>query len=118
MTINQQTLRELYARVAAGDGNARRDFDRHVLPLLEIVVGRWLSQRSHDAGGSSQPADLAGERLSDAAAALDRLRRISQTIGARLIAESAKDETPDRGRQFRAKSPSARSRDALPAPET
>lgn len=119
MTINQQTLRDLFARVAAGDGNARRDFDRHVLPLLDIVVGRWLSQRSHDAGGSSRPVDLAGERSSDDTAALDRLRRFSHAIGARLIAESGKDDVRRYDRQVHATSPSARSpREALPAPET
>jgi hypothetical protein len=62
VTINQATLRDLYARVAANDGDARRDFDRHVLPLLEVVVARWLSQRRYDAGTTGRNRPMGGLR--------------------------------------------------------
>ncbi len=45
MIINQTTLGELCARVASGDEEARRDFDRDVLPVVEVIVGRWLSHQ-------------------------------------------------------------------------
>ena len=117
MTINQQTLRDLYARVAAGDGKARRDFDRHVLPLLEVVVGRWLSQRHFDVGPPPQPLDLAAEHPSDGAAEC-RIRRISSAICARLAAQSQAGQSPRSVLKHRPKPPSATSPDVSPAPET
>ena len=106
MTINQLTLQDLYARLAAGDGDARRDFDRHVLPLMEIVVGRWLWQRSSDAA-ETQPLTPAGEQPSETASA-EGLRRISGAICARLAARSGRSRRPR----------DVRSAGAAPAPET
>jgi hypothetical protein len=46
MIINESTLGDLCARVARGDEQARCDFDRHVLPVVEAIAGRWLSQQA------------------------------------------------------------------------
>ena len=76
MTINQTTLRELCRLVASGDEQARHDFNRHVPPLLETVVHRWL--RQHD------------DAKAPAANAKSRSRRVKQLTGelcARMIAE-------------------------------
>ena len=53
MTIDQPTLHDLCLRVAAGDERARGDFNRHVPPLVEVVVHRWLRQQAATAGISA-----------------------------------------------------------------
>lgn len=116
MTINQQSLRDLYARVAAGDDDARREFDRHVQPLMEIVVGRRLRQR-HDNAAESQPLDRADEHSPEIAA---ELRQISSAICARLAARSGNGRRPRPDMQFRPKTSAGamRSPGPAPAPET
>lgn len=55
MIINETTLGELCARVAAGDEGACHEFNRHVSPLVETLVRRWLSrQRCVGSGHDSQ----------------------------------------------------------------
>lgn len=116
MTINQQSLRDLYERVAAGDDNARREFDCHVLPLLEIVVGRRLRQR-HDNAAETQPVDRASEHSPETSA--ERLRQISIAICERLAARSVNDRRPRSDMQFRPILAGGwRSPGSAPAPET
>lgn len=76
MTINQQTLRELCVRVASGDEQARKDFDRHVPRLVEIVVHRWLRQQSDDAMAPAGTTPRAS-----------RARQITEELCARMIAD-------------------------------
>ena len=96
MIINQKTLGELCARVAAGDEQARRDFDRHVPPLVEIVVSRWLRQERHDAGAghSAKSLDAAAGNASPAAHSISRATQITRTICARMIAQFANGGRP------------------------
>lgn len=86
MIINQAALRELCARVASGDENARRDFDRQVPPLVEIVVSRWLSQQRHDAGLSPSSGATA-VNSSPVRPLTDRAKQITRTICARMISQ-------------------------------
>jgi hypothetical protein len=57
MFMNQAVLRDLCVRVAAGDQRAREQFDRHIPPLVEVVVRRWLRQQGKEM--STATADLA-----------------------------------------------------------
>ena len=96
MIINQKTLGELCARVAAGDEQARRDFDRHVPPLVEIVVSRWLRREPHDAsaGHSVKALDAAVGNILPVAHSIGCARQITRTICARMIAEFATGGRP------------------------
>ena len=88
MTINRATLRDLCIRAAAGDEQARRDFDRHVPPLVEIVVSRWLSQqKSEGDAGAKAPG----------APSINRVRRVAGTICARMIAQFSDGNWPGVG---------------------
>jgi hypothetical protein len=90
MIINETTLRKLCARVAAGDEDARRDFDRHVLPRVEAIVSRWLSRQGPDSAAEHSPR--AGNSAED-------LARLTGAVCARMIATAANGNRSHHHRQ-------------------
>ncbi|HET6880888.1 MAG TPA: hypothetical protein VFI31_12075 [Pirellulales bacterium] len=74
MTIDESTLHNLCLRAAAGDERARGDFNRHVPPLVEVVVHRWLRQQAATAG------------IPASATLPSRSRQVADDICARMIA--------------------------------
>lgn len=68
MFMNQATLHDLCVRVAAGDKAAREQFDRHVPPLVEVVVRRWLRQQGKNAASATSTTDLAYQLTSECCA--------------------------------------------------
>jgi hypothetical protein len=101
MIINETTLRALCARVAAGDEEARRDFDSHVSPLVETIVGRWLShQRQKD--HAAHAADVsAAEPMPLAGRSAELLAKVTAAVCARMIAQAADDTRPRGLRQVK-----------------
>lgn len=75
MTIHPSTVHDLCLRAATGDPQARKEFDRYVPPLVEIVVRRWLHQERHQASPS-------------AAFTARRARQLTDDLCARMLAGS------------------------------
>lgn len=88
--MNETNLRQLCLRVALGDDDARREFDRHVLPHIELIVARWLSR---------QGAGSAGRRSRATATSAETLARLTTAVGTRLIAKAAHENRPRHHRQ-------------------
>jgi hypothetical protein len=91
MIINQTTLGELCARVASGDEEARRDFDRDVLPVVEVIVGRWLShQGPREAERPGRAPGISGAEGSTAECRqANLLPEVAEAICAQMIARAA-----------------------------
>jgi len=94
MILNETTLRELCARVANGDQEARRDFNRHVLPVVEAIAGRWLSQQQETerrarAPEISKAADSTADRSRAEGRGINLLPEVAEAICARMIAQAA-----------------------------
>ncbi|HEV3342149.1 MAG TPA: hypothetical protein VG125_17410 [Pirellulales bacterium] len=90
MILNETTLGELCARVADGDKDARRDFDRHVLPVVEAIVGRWLSHERPEGAESGARPEIS--RAADSTAERRRaslLPSVAEAVCAQMIAQAA-----------------------------
>ena len=83
--MNETNLRELCIRVALGDDDARRDFDRDVLPHIEFIVARWLSRQ----GPSSPTSDSRATATS-----AETLVRLTGAVCARMVAKAANENRP------------------------
>jgi hypothetical protein len=115
MTINETTLRELCARVAAGDIDARRDFDRHVSPLVETIVRRWISQQRLK---QAAHGTVGGRQRSTAAACTGGLlAKATGAVCARMIARQANRTSARRGEPSRPPAGASTTRETLAHPE-
>ncbi|HVX12694.1 MAG TPA: hypothetical protein VHC22_16050 [Pirellulales bacterium] len=76
MTIDQASLRDLCRRVAAGDEQARQEFERHVPPLVEVIVRRWLRRQEVGTASAFDPELLAYRAV-----------QLTQELCARMIGE-------------------------------
>lgn len=81
--MNESNLRQLCIRVALGDDDARREFDRHVVPHIELIVARWLSR---------QGADSATRYSRPTAPSAETLVRLTRAVCARMIAKAAHEK--------------------------
>ena len=82
MPMNHTILRELCARISSGDAEARRDFDRYVVPRVRLIVAGWLGRR---------PPEAASERPARHASNSGTVSRLTHFVCARMIAAAAKD---------------------------
>jgi hypothetical protein len=113
MVINEATLGDLCARVAKGDAGARRDFDRHILPVVEAIVGRWLSQQQPcDSRLAAAPDNSLTERSTTEGYVAHLLPKVAAAICARMVAQAAD------GRRTRPRRPCMLTRGKSPAGET
>lgn len=83
--MNETNLRQLCIRVALGDDDARHEFDRRVLPHIELIVARWLSR---------QGADPASRYSRSTATSSETLARLTRAVCARMIAKAANENAP------------------------
>src|SRR5215469_9303333 len=98
MIINETTLGDLCARVARGDEDARRDFDRHVAPVVEAIVGRWLRQQRP--GSTGHPSERGvTEGLTAEARATTLLPKVAAAVCAQMVADAAGRRRMRRPRQ-------------------
>ncbi|HWB09352.1 MAG TPA: hypothetical protein VG826_09020 [Pirellulales bacterium] len=113
MIINEATLGDLCTRVAKGDEEARRDFDRHVLPVVEAIVARWLSQqRPHGSRPATAPDNSLAENSTTEGRVPHLLPKVAAAICAQMVAQAAD------GRRTRPRRPCAPARIKPPAGET
>ena len=89
MIINETTLGDLCARVAKGDEQARRDFDRHILPVVETIVGRWLRQQSAKEVDWADRATESSLRPISTPESLNLLPQVAGAICAQMVAHVA-----------------------------
>lgn len=95
MQTEVQRLVELCERVASGDTVAAAEFERDVLPLVEVMARRTLRETACSSDATREARHCESPRAADELASTELARRVSRSLvdRVRLQRERARRDT-------------------------